>query len=58
MIITTLKEIKKNVLKDRDKKEKILKEYEKYLATKNLKKGRVRPRDPVEAEILAKLAKK
>lgn len=54
----TLDEIENRVKKNSIAKDKAISEFEKVIQTRNLKKGRIRSKNPVEERILASFKRK
>lgn len=58
MIAITLDELEKRVKTNASIKAKAINDFQKNIQNKNLKKGRIRPRDPAETRILASFKRK
>lgn len=57
MVVLTQKDIETRVLRNSNKFENTIKQVTSNIQNKNLRKGRVRPKDPVEALILNQFRK-
>ena len=58
MVVTTLKNIEERAKKNSSNNEMMIKNFQKRLERRGLKKGRVRPRSMVEQQILDSFKRK
>lgn len=52
MVVTTLRNIEERARKNSSKNKMIVNNFQKRLESRGFKKGRVRPRNPIEQQIL------